>query len=433
MMRSHSADRAVGIDFGTSNTVVAIAGPDGEARAVTFPHGGDLLRVYVSALCFWEESGATRVASGPWAIDQFLDGLAAHRFILSFKSFAASRAFQETRIFRDRYKFEDLLVAFLRTLLRRAGDPDLHLDGNVVIGRPVKFVGSHPDDALAMQRYREAFGRLGAVSGRYVYEPVGAAFYFARQLDGAANVLVADFGGGTSDFSVMRFERRDGRLIARPLGHAGIGIAGDTFDYRIIDKVVSLRLGKDGQYRSLGKILTVPNSYFANFARWHHLAMMKASGELREIASLVRMALDPEPLQRFIDIVENDLGFALYRAVSATKVALSSAAEADFRFNEAGIDIAARVTRREFESWIADDVGRIAETVDLALAEARLGPEGIDRVFLTGGSSFIPAIRDLFAARFGEERLMTADQFESIAYGLALIGRSPDPDQWAIP
>jgi hypothetical chaperone protein len=160
---------------------------------------------------------------------------------------------------------------------------------------------------------------------------------------------------------------------------------------------------------------------------------MKASGELREIASLVRMALDPEPLQRFIDIVENDLGFALYRAVSATKVALSSAAEADFRFNEAGIDIAARVTRREFESWIADDVGRIAETVDLALAEARLGPEGIDRVFLTGGSSFIPAIRDLFAARFGQERLMTADQFESIAYGLALIGRSPDPDQWAIP
>jgi hypothetical chaperone protein len=431
MMHSRSTDRAVGIDFGTSNTVVAIAGPDGEARAVTFPHGSDLLRVYVSALCFWEENRVPRVASGPWAIDQFLEGPEAHRFILSFKSFAASRGFQETRIFRERYKFEDLLVTFLRTLLRRAGDLDL--GGNVVVGRPVKFVGSHPDDALAMTRYREAFGRLGAASGRYVYEPVGAAFYFARKLDGAANVLVADFGGGTSDFSVMRFERHDGRLVARPLGHAGIGIAGDTFDYRIIDKVVSPRLGKDGTYRSLGKILTVPNSYFANFARWHHLAMMKASGELREIASLVRMALDPEPLQRFIDIVENDLGFALYRAVSATKVALSSAEEADFRFNEAGIDISARVTRRDFESWIAADVDRIAETVDLALAEARLGPDGIDRVFLTGGSSFIPAIRDLFAARFGAERLMTADQFESIAYGLALIGRSPDPDQWAIP
>ncbi len=90
-----------------------------------------------------------------------------------------------------------------------------------------------------MARYRSAFGRLGLTDAHYVYEPVGAAFFYARALDHDATVLVADFGGGTSDFSVMRFERKGGRLAATPLSHAGIGIAGDSFDYRIVDAMVS--------------------------------------------------------------------------------------------------------------------------------------------------------------------------------------------------
>ena len=112
-----------------------------------------------------------------------------------------------------------------------------------------------------MQRYRAAFGRLGAGSARYVYEPVGAAFFYARQLRREATILVADFGGGTSDFSVMRFARREGELRAEPLGQAGIGIAGDTFDARIVDRVVAPRLGKGGLYRSMGdKLLPLPNA-----------------------------------------------------------------------------------------------------------------------------------------------------------------------------
>jgi len=427
---------SIGIDFGTSNTVVAIADSSGRVEALTFEHGGAELKVYVTALCFWDERHGnglrTRVEGGPWAIEQFLDGLAAHRFIQSFKTFAASATFQETRIFRERYRFEDLLSTFLRTLVRHGGS---RLDWgarNVVIGRPVQFAGSNPDDALAMQRYRAAFGKLGADHARYVYEPVGAAFFYAQQLDHDATVLVADFGGGTSDFSVMRFSRRDSVLRAEPLGHAGIGIAGDAFDYRIVDRVVSPRLGKGGLYRSMGKTLSIPNHYYANFARWNQLAMMKGSGDLKELRELARVALDPEPLEKFIDIVEYDLGFALYRAVSSAKVALSDREETDFRFEGEGVDIQARITRSDFENWIAEDVARIAETVDQALARAGVGAGDIERVFLTGGTSFVPAIRRLFVERFGEGRLTSADQFESIAYGLALIGQTEDPGRWAV-
>jgi len=435
-MSSPAQDLSIGIDFGTSNTVVAIADGQGRVEALTFDHRGSDLKVYVTALCFWDERHGnglrTRVEGGPWAIDQFLEGLTAHRFIQSFKTFAASQSFQETRIFRERYRFEDLLSTFLRTLKRHGGERFDLSAGSVIVGRPVQFAGTHPDDELAMNRYRAAFGKLGADHARYVYEPVGAAFFYARQLNHDATVLVADFGGGTSDFSVMRFSRESGVLRAEPLGHAGIGIAGDAFDYRIVDHVVSPRLGKGGSYRSMGKILSIPNHYYANFARWNQLAMMKGSGDLKELRELARAALDPEPLEKFIDIVEYDLGFALYRAVSDTKVALSSQDEAEFRFQGEGVDIRATITRADFERWIAPDVARIADTVDRALADAGVEPGEIEKVFLTGGTSFVPAIRGLFVDRFGEERLTSADQFESIAYGLALIGHTAEPERWAV-
>ena len=426
----------IGLDFGTSNTVLALA-PRGEpAHVVRFRHEGRHASdssAFISALCFWEESVAggkrTRNEAGPWAVEEFLEGLSAHRFIQSFKTFAASATFQDTRIFGAKYRFEDLLAAFLARVFAHAGvDP---AQAALVVGRPVKFAGGNPDEKLAMERYRSAFARFGLGEARYVYEPVGAAFFYAQRLRHDATVLVADFGGGTSDFSVIRFEGRDGDRRARPLGHAGVGVAGDAFDYRIIDKVISPRLGKGQNYKSFDKLLSLPTHYYANFARWNQLAMMKANGDLKELRQLARVAVDPEPLERFIEIIEQDLGFPLYRAVSQAKIALSSANEAVLRFHEAGVAIEERITRAQFEGWIEPDVERIAGALDDALTLARTRPDGVERVFLTGGSSFIPAIRRLFVERFGEAKLTASDQLVSIATGLALFGREPDFDRWA--
>ncbi|MCZ8373961.1 MAG: Hsp70 family protein [Beijerinckiaceae bacterium] len=427
---------SIGIDFGTSNTVVAVATGDNRVHSLRFRHDGQDHGVYASALCFWQDrpgsSVPANIEGGPWALEQMREGLTALRFIQSFKTFAASRSFQHTTIFRQRYRFEDLLATFLRTLVRHAG-PELELGATrVQIGRPVRFAGSHPDDGLAMERYGEAFGRLGATSPRYIYEPVGAAFSFARRLDRDATVLVADFGGGTSDFSIMRFSRHGGILRAEPLGHAGIGIAGDTFDARIVDHVVSPRLGKGGHYRSFGKVLPVPVHYYGTLARWNELALMKGSADLRELHELARSALEPGPLEDFIHLVENDLGFALYRAVSAAKVGLSHEDSVEFRFADGAFDLTATIRRADFELWIAEDLARINRTIDQVMAQAGLGPDAVERVFLTGGTSFVPAVQQLFARRFGEAKLTAADQFESIAQGLALIGHADNPDQWAM-
>lgn len=427
---------SIGVDFGTSNTVIALATGNGRVEAIRFAHGGARQSVYASALCFWQERSAASLPpsaeGGPWAIERVLEQHAPLRFLQSFKTLAASRSFQSTMIFRQRYPFEDLLAAFFQTLTRHAGKGFDLSASRVAIGRPVRFAGSAPDDALAMQRYRDAFGRLGANDARYVYEPVGAAFSFARNLDGDATVLVADFGGGTGDFSLMRFSRTAGALRAEPLGHAGVGIAGDSFDYRIVDRIVAPHFGKGGSYRSFGKVLPVPSHYYAKLARWHELALMKGSADLRELRELSRSALDPAPLKHFISLVELDLGFSLYRAVSAAKIALSTNDRVEFRFAEGDLDIGSTIARSDFECWIGEDLTRIGATVDQVLSQARISPREVERVFLTGGTSFVPAVQNLFVERFGKEKLTSADQFESIAYGLALIGQAENPDQWAL-
>jgi hypothetical chaperone protein len=300
----------------------------------------------------------------------------------------------------------------------------------VIVGRPVTFAGAAPVEALALQRYETAFRRMGFTDILYAYEPVGAAFFFARELDHDATVLVGDFGGGTSDFSIIRFEREAGEIRAHALGRSGVGVAGDAFDYRIIDNLVSPALGKGSSYTSFGKVLPIPNRYYAAFARWDQLALMRASRDMREIRSLVRDATEPEKLSRLVETLDENYGYRLYRSVSRLKEALSAHEEAEFRFEAGSISLAGMVKRSTFERWIAPELALIEQAVDRALAAADLPPEGVDRIFLTGGSSLVPAVRAIFHRRFDPGRIETGAELESIASGLALMGRERDLTRW---
>jgi hypothetical chaperone protein len=423
---------SLGIDFGTTNTVLALAGAEGPAQLVRLAAPSGELTAFRSALGFQappERPNERTISAGPWAIEAYAEDPADVRFIQSFKTFAASQSFSETQVLGRRYRFEDLLSAFLLKVREHAGGqvPDLK---RIVVGRPVVFAGASASETLAIERYETAFRRLGFEEIRYAYEPVGAAFFFARELAGDATVLVGDFGGGTSDFSIIRFERHAGEIRAQPLGRSGVGVAGDAFDYRIIDNLVSPALGKGSSYQSFGKTLPVPNRYYAAFARWDQLALMRASRDMREIRALEREAVEPEKIGRLIEILDENLGYQLYRAISELKIALSSQEAAEFRFEAGSIAIGREVARAEFESWIAPELGLIEQAVDAALADAGLQASGIDRVFLTGGSSLTPAVRGVFHRRFPAERIETGAELESIASGLALIGREKSVERW---
>ena len=429
---------ALGLDFGTTNTVVATSSSASVAQVLPFTLDARTHSTFRSAMCFWDEdsdaSRGLRFEAGPWAIERFIDDPLDCRFLQSFKTFAASKSFTETHIHGKKFTFEDLLTAFIEKLRAHAGPALADLPLQLVAGRPVAFAGVNPNEALALERYERAFKRVGFEEITYVYEPVAAAYFFAQRLTQAATVLVADFGGGTSDFSIIRFEPQDGTLKSIPLAHSGVAVAGDVFDYRILEHAILPQLGHRAHYKSIDKILEVPTHFHHRFAQWNQLALMKSPAVMRDLREYLRYAIERDGLAKFITIIENDLGYPLYKAVADAKTALSSSATATLAFRAEGMGynlaLDATIERHAFNQWIADDLQKIEDAVDEALGEAKLDATEIDRVFLTGGTSFVPAVRDIFEQRFDPQKIETGDQLESIAYGLALIARSENPTAW---
>lgn len=432
-MSSTEAAVALGLDFGTTNTVVALADGAGTSHLLEFEHEGASSPVFRWALCFWEEElGWNGVAheAGPWAIAEYLQSPLDSRFVQSFKTVAASPLFERALIFGRACRFEDLGRLFLQKLVAHAGGRLGDRPARVVVGRPVEYAGARPDPALARQRYDLMFREFGAEL-LYVHEPLGAAFSYAARLTEPATILVADFGGGTTDFSLVRVGEPGSARRCIPLASSGIGIAGDRFDRRIVERLVLPLLGKGGSYRSMGKVLQIPGGYFTEFADWSRLALMRNRRTLEELRRLQRDALDPEPIGRMVALIEHEQGFPLYDAVGRLKRALSGAEQAEFRFEGEGVEITAEVRRADFEQWITEDLRRIEATLDAVLDRAQVAARDVDRVFLAGGTSLIPAISRVFERRFGHDRIATGGELTSIAHGLALIGQQADPGEWA--
>ncbi|MGI4941524.1 MAG: Hsp70 family protein [Janthinobacterium lividum] len=409
----------VGIDFGTTNSVVAVLQPDGTARMLRAPG----LEVFRTVLCFWSERGALRHAAGPHAVAHYLDDPEDTRLIMSMKTYLAQRSFSSTQVMGRPFTLEALVALFLRGLLADQGFASGELDSaRIVAGRPVRFAGELADDALGEARLRESFRQAGLGEVDVAYEPEAAGFRFTRALAAPATVLIGDFGGGTSDFSLLRFDPGAARPVT-PLATTGVGVAGDSFDARIIDRVVAPHLGKNGTYGIMGKDMPIPAEYYTGLSRWHRLSLMRTPRTLREIGEVARTAAEPEALRRLIQVIEEELGYQLYQSVSAVKAELSRADRAVLRFEHPGLRIEEEIERTAFEGWIAPELAALSAAVDRALAMAALEPAGVDRVFLTGGTAFVPAVRRLFEARFGRERVSGGGEFVSVAEGLALIGQ----------
>ena len=420
---------AIGIDFGTTNSAIARVIAGDEVELATFPLEGALTDAYRSLLYLeqFKERGRSTVKSwtGPAGIERYLAADAKGRLIQSLKSFLSSRLLESTEIFGKRHTVEELIARILRDLREHAElQFGVHITA-AIVGRPVRFVGSSDDsdDDFAQGRLRRAFELAGFEGVEFEMEPVAAAHYYESTLDHDELIMIGDFGGGTSDFSLIRVGpgvRRRGRQPADLLGNAGVGLAGDAFDAKIIRHLVAPELGWGSEIRSGNKTLPVPSWLYAKLERWHYLSFLRARDVMNLLRSIRTQALEPDKIETLIHLIDDDLGYQLHRAVQTVKCALSAAATAEFHFKAPGIDIQAAVERRDFEDWIAEELEKIEMCVDALLAETRVDPKEVDMVFLTGGSSFVPAVRRIFESRFGAKRLRHGSEFTSVAQGLAL-------------
>jgi len=425
--------RTVGLDFGTTNSAIGVA-EDDRVTLARFSHQGGTTDTFRSVLYFHPDArdarGRYEAVAGPRAIDRYLEAEGKGRLIQSLKSYVADRGFQATSIFTRTHTIVDLLALLLGDLRTRAEEQLGPLGERIVVGRPVHFAhaAAPGDEELAIDRLREALARVGWTDVVFEYEPVAAAYYYEQQLAHDQRVLIADFGGGTSDFSLIEVgpsHRKSGKRNI--LGSDGVGIAGDALDARVLHNVVAPMLGLGSTYRAMfGRELEVPVWIYAKLRRWHHLSFLKTKKNMDLIEEIASQADEPGKIEALVHILDYDLGYHLYRAVERAKVALSGAESTHFEFADPPLlHIEADLTRTQFEAWISEETTAMAECVDRLLASTGVAAKDVDQVFMTGGTSFVPAVRRIFDDRFGASKIRAGGEMISVATGLALRSRDP--------
>ncbi|HEX7776062.1 MAG TPA: Hsp70 family protein [Parvibaculum sp.] len=431
----------IGLDFGTTNSALALAPAEGPASLVPLRHGGAEHATFRSILYFEDDerdpNGRPHAFAGPAAIDAYLQPGAEGRLIQSIKSYLANPDFTSTSIFGSRFTLENLIgfvVARMIDAAPQSGDMIARLKAApVVVGRPARFVrnslgraGTETDD-FAVARLRAALKGAGLPNVQFEFEPVAAAFAYEAGLERDELVLIGDFGGGTSDFCLLhvgpgmrQMKNRAETIIAV----SGVGLAGDAFDARIVENCIAPKLGKGTSYESTGgKVLPVPSWIYDSLKRWHQLSFINTYKTRKMLADIAPVSDTPAQIEALVHLIVENKGFEMYRAVEGAKVRLSGAATTPLSFRSGPIDIVTDVKRGDFDRWIAPELKEIAGCVDRLMETANIEPARVDRVFLTGGSSFIPAVRKLFADRFGAEKLAGGGELTSVATGLALAAR----------
>jgi hypothetical chaperone protein len=406
-----------GMDFGTSNSTFATAAGNAPPRLLPLEDGKPTIP---SAIFFSFEDDRTYF--GRQAVGEYVSG-ADGRLMRSIKSVLGTSLFSDTtRVKREALKFSDILGRFIAELKLRAEGVLGHQIDEIVCGRPVRFVDD--DDAADAEAQAQLESAVRAQGYRHVefqFEPIAAALDYEQQVSGEELALVADIGGGTSDFTVIRLSPQRARASDRRsdiLATAGVHIGGTDFDRMLSLKKVMPLLGY-GTETADGK-RPLPSGPYYDLATWHRINRLYSSRVMAELRSTRQEAQFPDLVEMLIALVEDRQGHRLAGRVEEAKIALSESGQTLFRFVtrdarlETGIDLAElNAAVRAANESIGDAIGR-------TLAAAGVGPEHIDTLILTGGSTRVPAVASVLRRQVPAARPVETDAFGSVGLGLAL-------------
>jgi len=421
--------RHIGMDFGTSNSAVAVTTEDGRVEFIDYTLLGARTHSYRSLLFFDPDEQEVRLPiqfhAGVNAIEAYLEAMGEGRLVQSFKTHLTTASLGRTQIGHHTVSLDDMLTLFFLRLRKHVEQQRGGAVHNVMLGRPVRFAGAKDEEAdeQARARLEKAILAAGFDDVSFELEPIAAAYHYERSLPRSELALVADFGGGTTDFCLMRLGPKEHQQSERQddiIATGGVSMAGDDLDAAIIEHLVCPHMGRGTTYVEMGREMAIPRSYYYKLARWHHLSFLKGRRTRAELERLHRLAKEPEAIGALIHVIENNQGFHLHKAVERLKIALSSETRGSFHYEDGPVRIEVEVEREQFETWIADQVTAISEALDQTLEGAGVEPAQVDRVFMTGGTAFVPAVRRQFEARFGKDKLAGGDELMSIASGLAL-------------
>ncbi len=443
---------SIGIDFGTSNSSVAVYDPaaGGSVRLLPLdPHAADA-RVMRSLLYISRDG---EIVAGQRALDLYTEQNTGREVIMerryiaelkmvfsdmtvvkdayamidvnepgrlfqSLKRFLAVTSFEKTTVFGTEYRLEELVATLARHMVRAAENALGQKVTTLVVGRPVSFSEEPDKDEVARTRLSEAWRLTGVEHVTFMEEPVAAAHHYAAEAGLAEDTrfLVFDFGGGTLDITVARADAAGIAVLAT----GGVPIGGDLLDSRIMESRIAPLFGRGARY--LAQDLPVPAHIFARLRSWQTIVELNRPDRLEIIRDAVRLTDSPRQLAALESLVTRNRGLELFRAIERAKIALSTDEAAEVRLRADAIDIAEQLTRAEFEAAISVQVNEARQCVLDTVARAGCAASDIGLVITTGGSSLIPAFRQALRDALPRAELTAAGTFTSVAAGLALAG-----------
>jgi len=405
-----------GIDFGTSNSSVGIV-RDGKAVLMPLQDGATAVP---TALFFSFEDDTTTFGRDAMARYRSSE---SGRLLRSIKTLLGTSLFDEmTQVRRRRYHFSEIVASFLGFLRTSAGaNPDEPLD-QVVLGRPAFFVDNNDAADRTAEAQLEAAARAaGFRSIAFQFEPIAAALDYEQTTSREELALVADIGGGTSDFSLVRVGPDRARKADRRddvLGYNGVRVGGTDFDRQLSLATLMPFLGRNSRLKSKG--LEVPSWYYADLGTWHRVNGLYERKVVTEIRGLLREATEPEKIERLLGVLEQRKGHDLLARVEAAKIDLSAGPQTRINLSDVIDTLNLEVQRTDFVTSISDGLARIENRVAALLKDCGVAAADVGTVFITGGSSGIPAVREAITGGLPGTRVITGDAFGSVATGLAL-------------
>ncbi len=409
-----------GIDFGTSNSSIAIdqAGEISlvpvENTSVTIP----------SAIFFRQHDN--HAFYGRLAINLFFDRQPG-RFMRSLKRvLGTSLMNQGTVVNGASMNFSTIIASFLKQLKDKADLVAGQEIDCVVMGRPVHFVDNDPAaDARAQAELKAIAQRIGFTHIEFQFEPIAAAFAHEAQLTGEKLAIVADLGGGTSDFTVIRLSNKS---IHKPdrssdiLANTGVRVGGNDFDKDLSLATIMPELGYRSTYGE--KRLEVPLKPYHDLAEWSKVNFLYTPRLIMQMKQLLHQSHDKNRFRRLVQVLEDETGHTLLATAEGTKIALTDHEGHNARFDFIEEDFFIPINRTQFEKAIQGEVDKIAASARQCLQEAGVTKDAIELVILTGGSTEVQSIQAEFRRLFPNAAIADENKLSSVGLGLAYDSRN---------
>lgn len=410
------------VDFGTSNSLLSHVSDDGVITPVPLETDGSFV---LRSLLYSPEPN--KWYFGNEAIKEYVSTSGEGRFFRSVKKFLPERNYNGTIVFNKSMNISEIIATFLGEMRRRANIFTNENVDKIVLGRPALYSLDELDDQLAQDRMQKACELAGFKEVFFCPEPIAAGLDYSAENSGERIVLIADFGGGTSDFTLMKihpgtYSRED------ILGLSGIFKAGDAMDGVMMKDFIAPHFGSRFEYKIPGgnNILTFPRQLLTKICSPAHITHLRERDTWEYLQHIKKFSLSDEgskQMHQLFTLVECQLGFPLFDEIEKTKVRLGKLSEATFKYVYSDMDIEEVIAKTSYELSISPTVEDIMSTMMEVFKQSAVEIKDVSQVCLTGGTSQLSLIRVRLTEIFGQEKLVDYNIYQSVVNGLAQFAK----------